>query len=706
VDKERGMLDSLFRPKSVAVIGASTKDLSIGNRIVKNLIDFGFKGSIYPINLKADEILGVQAYKSILDVPGDVDVVHMVIRSKFVPQAIDDCGEKGVKFVILNGGGFAEVGPEGAAIQEDCLGRAKTHGIRILGPNCQGIINTDPDVRAYCNFTFTKPDPGSISIVALSGGVAETIHQAFSEMGIGTRMYASNGNACDVTIPEILRYYGDDQGTRVIVLYVEGLRDPETFLKVAREVAAKKPILAMKAGRTEEGAKAAASHTGGLAKEDLATDLIFDKTGILTFTDEEELCQAAVAFSSQPIPKGNRVGMITNTGGPAVIATDVLINAGLMIPPLSEKAKAVLREKLFPEASVGNPIDVLATAGAEQFRTAIDVVMEEDQIDSVYLNFVTPFFVDAESIAREIVEVNKERRKPIICNLMTDKRQWVGTVETLKQGGIPYYSFPSTAAKVLTALTKYNEIRVRDIGQVRRFDDVDGEKVEYVLRKVKEAGREFLSATEVYGILDAYGIPAADWRIAADAAEAVEAAAEIDFPVVVKADAETIVHKSDVAGVVVDLWDSDSVQAVVEEMEERLEVKDLKFLIQKYLSGGKEVIIGAKAEEGLGHLVMFGIGGIYVEIMKDVVFKLTPVTKVEAQEMISSLHAAPLLEGVRGEKGIHQEGIIEVIQRVSQLVSDWPMIQELDINPVIAYEDKVFVVDARISVSKSNSGER
>ncbi|MEE8567365.1 MAG: acetate--CoA ligase family protein [Anaerolineales bacterium] len=700
------MLDSLFRPKSVAVIGASTKDLSIGNRIVKNLIDFGFKGSIYPISLKADEILGVQAYKSILDVPGDVDVVHMVIRSKFVPQAIDDCGEKGVKFVILNGGGFAEVGPEGAAIQEDCLSRAKTHGIRILGPNCQGIINTDPDVRAYCNFTFTKPDPGSISIVALSGGVAEAIHQAFAEMGIGTRMYASNGNACDVTIPEILRYYGDDQGTRVIVLYVEGLRDPETFLKVAREVAAKKPILAMKAGRTEEGAKAAASHTGGLAKEDLATDLIFEKTGILSFTDEEELCQAAVAFSSQPIPKGNRVGMITNTGGPAVIATDVLINAGLMIPPLSEKAKAVLREKLFPEASVGNPIDVLATAGAEQFRAAIDIVMEEDQIDSVYLNFVTPFFVDAESIAREIVEVNKERRKPIICNLMTDKRQWVGTVETLKQGGVPYYSFPSTAAKVLTALTKYSEIRVRDIGQVRRFDDVDREKAEYVLRKVKEAGRELLSATDVYGILDAYGIPAADWRIAADAAEAVEAAAEIDFPVVVKADAETIVHKSDVAGVVVDLWDSDSVQAVVEEMEERLEDKDLKFLIQKHLSGGKEVIVGAKAEEGLGHLVMFGIGGIYVEIMKDVIFKLTPVTKVEAQEMISSLRAAPLLEGVRGEKGIHQEGIIELIQRVSQLVSDWPTIQELDLNPIIAYEDKVFVVDARISVSNSYSGER
>jgi acyl-CoA synthetase (NDP forming) len=311
------MLDALFKPKSVAVIGASTKELSIGNRIIKNLLDFGFKGSVYPISLKADEIRGVKAYKSILDVPKDVDVVHIVIPSKFVPQAIEDCGQKGVKFVILNGGGFSEVGPEGAAIQDDCMSRAKKYNIRILGPNCQGIINTDPEIRAYCNFTFTKPEPGSISIVALSGGVAEVIHQAFSEADVGTRIYASNGNACDVSIPEIIKYLGDDEETRAIVLYVEGLRAPELFMEVAKEVAANKPILAMKAGRTMEGAKAAASHTGGLAKVDIATDLIFEKTGILSFRDEGELCQAAMAFASQPIPKGHRVGMITNTGGPA-----------------------------------------------------------------------------------------------------------------------------------------------------------------------------------------------------------------------------------------------------------------------------------------------------------------------------------------------------------------------------------------------------
>jgi acyl-CoA synthetase (NDP forming) len=692
------MLDSLFRPKSVAVIGASTRELHIGNRIIKNLLDFGFKGAVYPINPKADEIRGVRAYGSILDVPTDVDIVHMVIPARFVPQAIDDCGQKGVKFVILNGGGFAEVGPEGAAIERDCLAKAKEHGIRIFGPNCQGIINTDPTVRAYCNFTFTRPDAGFISIVALSGGVAEVIHQAFSEMDIGTRMYASNGNACDVSIPEILSYYGDDEGTRVIVLYVEGLREPATFLEVASEVAARKPILAMKAGRTEEGAKAAASHTGGLAEVDIATDLIFEKAGILSFRDEGELCQAAVAFASQPIPRGKRVGMITNTGGPAVIATDVLVNAGLEIPPLSKTAMKILNETLFPEASIGNPLDVLATAGAEHFRVAIDVMMAEEQIDSLYINLVTPFFVDTDGIAREIVAANTQAKKPIICNLMTDKRQWTETLRILREGGIPCYSFPGTAARALAALTRYQEIRSREIGAPRRFDDVDRDRAQQIIQKAQEAGRELLSAAEVYEILAAYGLAAANWRVVDSPGEAEKAATEIGFPVVVKADSESIVHKSDVGGVAVDLKDGNAVRAAIQDMERGLEAEGLRFLVQEYLPGGMEIIVGATAEEDLGHLIMFGLGGIYVEILEDVAFNLSPVTAVEAAEMLSSIKAAPLLKGVRGERGIDEQGIIEIIQRLSQLVTELPMIQEMDLNPVIAYGDRVAVVDARIGL--------
>jgi acyl-CoA synthetase (NDP forming) len=692
------MLDSLFRPRSVAVIGASTKELHIGNRIVKNLLEFGFKGPVYPINPKADQIQGIQAYSSILDVPTDVDVVHMVIPAKFVPQAIDDCGQRAVKFVILNGGGFAEVGPEGAAIERDCLAKAKKYGIRIFGPNCQGIINTDPDVRAYCNFTFTRPDPGSISIVALSGGVAEVIHQAFSAAGVGTRMYASNGNACDVSIPEILSYYGEDVGTRVIVLYVEGLREPAEFLEVASAVAAKKPILAMKAGRTEEGARAAASHTGGLAKVELATDLIFEKAGILGFRDEGELCQAAMAFASQPIPRGNRVGMITNTGGPAVIATDVLVGAGLEIPPLSEEAAGALENKLFPEASIGNPIDVLATAGGEHFRAAMDVLMSEEQIDSLYINFVTPFFVDTEGIAREIAEVSQQERKPILCNLMTDTRQWAETLRILRDGGVPCYGYPGTAARALAALTQYQQLRSREIGDVARFDDVDRGKAEDILQHATEAGREFLSAAEAYEILATYGIAAARWCTVESAAGAEQAALEMGFPVVVKADSESIVHKSDVGGIALDLTTGKAVRLAVQDMEKRFGHEDLRFLVQEYLPGGLEIIVGAKAEKELGHLIMFGLGGIYVEILEDVVYKLSPVTTVEAREMLSSIKAAPLLKGVRGQIGVDEEGIVEIIQRLSQLVTDLPMIRELDLNPVIAYGDRVAVVDARIGL--------
>jgi len=692
------MLDSLFRPKSVAIIGASTKDLSIGNRVIKNLVDFEFKGPIYPINPKADEVRGIKAYKSIMDCPDGIDVVHMVIPAKFVPQAVEDCGKKGVKNIIINSGGFSEIGPEGEAIEKDFLARAKKYGIRMFGPNCQGIINSDPDIRAYCNFTFTKPDVGFISIVALSGGVAEVIHQGFSEMGIGTRIYASNGNACDITIPEIIRYLGDDEGTRVIVTYVEGLRDPETFMKVAKEVAAKKPVLAMKAGRTKEGAKAAASHTGGLAKEDIATDLIFKKAGILTFRDEGELIQAAAAFATQPIPKGKRVGIITNTGGPAVIATDILVADGLELPPLSEKTKGLLKEKLYPEATVSNPVDVLATANAGHYRACLDAMMDDDNFDCIYVNFVTPFFVDTDSIAKEIVEVNKQQRKPMVCNLMTDKSQWTETVKILQEGGVPCFSLPGVGARALTALVRYNTIRSREVVEVTTFADVDKTKGIDIIGKAKDAGRNILSAAEVYDILAAYKIPVANWRIAGNVEDAEKAAMEIGFPVVVKADSKTIIHKSDMGGVAVNLKDGDAVKSVVVEMEKKLAADDLKFFVQKQMPDGLEVIMGAKAEEGLGHLMMFGMGGIYVEVLKDVVFDITPVSASEAREMISSIKMAPLLEGVRGEKGVDQKALVEIIQRLSQLVTDLDDIEEMDLNPVIAYEDGVFVVDARISI--------
>jgi acetyltransferase len=697
--KEEDMLESLFRPKAVAVIGASSKELSIGNRVIKNLIDFGFRGSIYPINPSADEIRGIKAYKSILDCPGDVDVVHMVIPAKFVPQAVEDCGMKGVKHIIINSGGFGETGAEGAAIEKDFLERARRYGIRILGPNCQGIINTDAEIRAYCNFTFTKPDPGFISIVALSGGVAEVIHQAFAQMGVGTRIYASNGNAVDVTIPEIMNYLGDDEGTRVIVTYVEGLRDPANFMKAATAVAARKPILAMKAGRTKEGAKAAASHTGGLAKEDIATDLIFKKAGVLSFRDEGHLIQAAAAFATQPIPRGNRVGIITNTGGPAVIATDVLVAAGCTLPPLSEPTRALLKEKLYPEASIGNPVDVLATGTAQHYRACMDAMMADDSFDGVFVNFVTPFFVDNESIAREIVAVSQQRRKPLVCNLMTDKQQWGEVVRILREGGVPCYPLPGEAARAMAALVHYHILRSREPATAHDFTDVKPDKARRIITAARSAGRTQLAAADVYGILEAYKIPVAKWRLAVDPAGAADVAAKIGFPVVVKADAAAVLHKSDMGGVAVNLGSASAVKSAVAAMQKRISAPDLRFFVQRYLPGGLEIIMGAKAEEGLGHAVVFGLGGIHVEVMKDVVFNLTPISAPEAREMLGAIKSAVLLSGVRGQKGVNREKLAEILQRLSQLLGDLPEIQEMDLNPIMAFADKAFVVDARISLT-------
>ncbi len=691
------MLDALFQPKGVAVIGASTKELSIGNRIVRNLIEFGFQGGIYPINPKVDEVRGVKAYKSILDVPGPVDVVHLPIPAASVPPVIEDCGKKGVKFVILNGGGFAETGPTGAAIEEACVATARKYGMRIFGPNCQGIINTAPEARAYCNFTFTRPEPGAISIIALSGGVAELLHQTLFQIGAGTRMYASNGNARDVSIPEILQHYGRDEGTQAIVLYVEALRDPKAFLDAALKVGRKKPILAMKAGRTEAGSMAAASHTGGLARKDITTDLIFEKAGVLTFQDERELCEAASVFPTQPMPKGNRVGIITNTGGPSVIATDVLSGGGLVMPQLSPQSEAALKEKLLKETTIRNPLDVLATANAGHFRAALDAMMNDDNIDSVFISLVTPFFVDNEAIAREIVEVNRQQIKPIVCTLMTDKDGCAETVRIMKEGEVPCFDFPTSAAKVLVALSKYGEIARKQAGRVKIFNDVDKAQAGAVLKEAAKTAGSALPAADVYRLLSAYNIPVADWRIVSDARKAEEAAAAIGFPVAVKVDSASVVHKSDVGGVILDLATGKEVGAAVEGMSARIAAADKKFLVQKCVPRGREVIVGAKADEA-GCLVMAGMGGIFAEVLNDVAFKLAPLTEGEAKEMLSSLKGSALLKGVRGQKGVDEAKLVELILRVSQMATDLPMIRELDLNPVMLFEDRAVVVDARIVI--------
>ncbi len=697
-------LDALFSPRAVAVVGASNRELTIGYRIIENLLDFGYAGPIYPVNPKGGEIRGLKAYASILDTPDPVDVAHIVIRNKYVPACIEDCAKKGVKAVIVNTAGFREIGEEGAALEDQLVAIARKTGIRVFGPNCQGVINTDPAVRAYCNFTFTRPTPGHISIVAQSGGVGEVIHQRITELGVGARHYASNGNACDVSIPEIIQHYGADEQTKVIVVHIESLPDSRAFLEVATQVARRKPILAMKVGRTAEGAKAVSSHTGGMMKQDTAIELIFEKAGIVPFRNIEELCQSAIGFASQPIPVGNRVGMIANTGGPAIIATDELIENGMVMPPLSKQTESLLREKLYPEASINNPVDVLATAGPEHFAAAINALLADDGIDAVFLNFVTPFFVDTLGVAREIAEANRGSRKPIVATVMTEKKGWAETLDLIRNGGVPTYDMPETGAKVLASMGRYAALLKRPIEPPVSFSDTDAPRARSIIKAAGQAKKACLSADEGYDLLTCYGIPVAGYRTAGNVDECLAAADEIGYPVVLKVDAESVVHKTDSGGVVLDIHDREALRTQAEQMAARFAGASPRFLVQQQLPGGtgvspviqQEVIVGAKAVEGLGHAVMFGLGGIYIEVLKDVNFKITPVTAHEAREMIESLRAYPLLAGVRGQAGVNVAALAEIIQRVSQMLVDNPEIRELDINPLFAFQDGAKAADIRV----------
>jgi len=689
-------LDALFSPRAVAVVGASNRELTIGYRILQNLRDFGYTGPVYPVNPKGGEILGLKAYPSILDVPGPVDVAHIVIKNTYVPACVQDCAKKGVKAVIVNTAGFGEIGGAGTVLEEELVAAARRTGIRVFGPNCQGVINTDPAVRAYCNFTFTRPACGHISIVAQSGGVGEVIHQRITELGVGVRLYASNGNACDVSIPEIIEHFGADKLTKVIVVHVESLPDPGAFLRAATEVARRKPILAMKAGRTAEGAKAVSSHTGGLVKQDTAVELVFDKAGVVAFRSVEDLCQSAIAFALQPVPAGNRVGMVANTGGPAIIATDELIENGMVMPPLSAKAEAYLRERLYPEASLHNPVDVLATAGPEHFAAAIDALLSDEGIDAVFLNFVTPFFVDTLGVAREIAQANRRSTKPIVATVMTEKKGWAETLKVIRESGVPLYDMPETGARALAAMGRYAFYRKRPVEAPAVFAEVDARGARAVVAKAVQAGRACLLADEGYSLLNRYGIRVAAHQLCGTVDDCVAAAERIGFPVALKIDAESLVHKSDRGGVVLDIRDRTALREHAGRLAAQFADLSPRLMVQQMLCGGQEVIVGAKRVERLGHVLMFGLGGIYVEVMKDVSFKIAPVGRREAHGMIDSLRTYPLLSGARGRPGVDLTALVEIIQRVSQLVTEIPEIRELDINPIFAFEDGAAAVDVRV----------
>ncbi|MCX7703753.1 MAG: acetate--CoA ligase family protein, partial [Planctomycetota bacterium] len=646
----------------------------------------------------------IRAYPSVKEIPDAIDVAHIVIPANLVPQAVRECGEKGVKVVIINSAGFKEVGAEGAALEDEVVKIAKEYRVRVLGPNCQGIINSDASVRAYCNFTFTYPKEGNISIVAQSGGVGEVLNQRLDELGIGVRMYASNGNACDISIPEIISFWGDDEKTRVIIVHIENLSDPKGFLERVSKVTRKKPVLAMKTGRTVEGSKAVASHTGGLAGgEDRVTEALLDKCGCVVFRDEEELCQAAIAFSKQPIPRGGRVGMLTNTGGPAIIATDELIEAGLTMPALSEESQKRLRQTLYPAAVVSNPVDVLATGTPEHWEVAVDTLIKDENIDSVLINFVTPFFVDTVSCAKKFAAKAPEAfdsLKPLIMCVMTDRRKWTETLRIINSANIPEYEFPETAAKALIAMTRYSEILSRPLETPRRFEDVKKEKVERILSLALKEKRTLLTQAEGFEVLSAYGIRTAKWASVGGKKDLDAASDAVGFPAVLKVDdPKEALHKSEKGALILDIKDKSSLKRAADRLWTQFS-PNTPLLLQEMIDAEREVIIGALWSPGDVHLIMFGAGGVAAELLRDVSFCVAPVTPFEAKRMISRIKLAPLLSGFRKYAPADTSSLAEMVERLSILVSHFPQIKELDVNPVkVPAEPKTPVaVDVRIII--------
>jgi acyl-CoA synthetase (NDP forming) len=685
---EGKMLDSLFRPRSVAVMGASNNPFSIGNRVVKNILDYGFKGQVYPINPKDKEILGLKAYASILDVPGEVDICCIAIKNTLVPQIVEDCGKKGVKFVIIHTAGFREMGEEGAKLEDAVLEAARRYGVRVYGPNCQGVMNSDPEVSIYANFTFTPLQPGRASILAQSGGVAETLNLNLRKMGSGFRIYASHGNAADVNTNDILDYLGDDPETRTIMMHIESMKDTEGFIKRCRRIARDKSILAIRTGRTTAAAKAVSSHTGSLMQQDSLTDAIFKHAGVIRFRTAEEMISSAYAFANQPVPAGPNVGIIANAGGPGIIAIDECVSNGLTLAKFSVETKKRLRAGLIPEAYVENPVDVAATATPEHFALTLSCLIEDPGVDSIIVTMVTPFFVDTEGIARCIAEAAGKSKKPILVVVMTNEN-WASTVDIIKNAGIPVYDYAETASRVVATMVHYGKIR-KQLAEAPAKAKGNKTQARKILAKLPDG---FIPQAAAFELLSAYDIPTARTRFLAGNAKSLP---KVKFPAVLKVDSAAVVHKSEVEGVVLNINNNTALKREYKTMSRRF--PDANFVVQEQCLQGTEIIVGIKREEGIGPVLMFGMGGVHVELLKDVSFRLAPLSRSDAARMIREIRSFTLLTGGRGRPAADLAAIERLLVSVSRMAMDLPEILEMDLNPAFVYPrgQGIKVVDVRI----------
>ncbi len=697
------MLEHFFTPTSVAVIGASTEPGKVGYDILRNLIEAKFQGTIYPVNPKADAILGVKAYPSISDVPGNVDLAVIVIPARFIADVMVKCGEKGIDSVVIISAGFKEVGAEGKALEDQVMAIAKQYGIRVIGPNCLGIISTGVGLNA--SFAPVTPKNGHLALFSQSGALATAILDWSTQAGIGFNKFFTFGNQADVNSIDLLRAWKDDPEIRAIVAYIEAISDGQTFMRVAEEVARVKPVIIVKSGTTAAGAKAAASHTGSLAGADRAYDAAFQQCGVLRARTVQELFDYAIAFANQPLPKGTRVAVVTNAGGPGILCTDAIEKSGLRQAPISDELVEKLKTRMSPSSNFHNPIDVLGDAKANLYEFALTALLEDPNIDGIF-NVVTPqTSTEIPETAQVVADIEAKTDKPILGVFMGGTLMQEG-VDLLMANDVPNYPFPERAVAAFKAMADYAAWRDLPVETPKSFT-VDKAAVAAAFAKTRAEGRDELIEVECAAILEAYGFVLPQNKLCASADEAAAFANSIGYPVVMKIASPDISHKSDVGGVKVGLASADAVRDAYDAMMCKIptlkpDAKILGVNIQQMITTGKQTILGVNRDPQFGPMIMFGLGGIYVEVLKDVTFRIAPLTERDARQMVSEIRSYKLLTGVRGEAAVDIDAIVDSILRLSQLVTDFPEIAEMDINPLCALPNGqgAIALDSRISLTK------
>ncbi|MBS4015369.1 MAG: acetate--CoA ligase family protein [Candidatus Latescibacteria bacterium] len=696
-------LKFIFWPRSIAVIGASTRSGSVGQATFANILMNGYTGIVYPVNPSVRSVLGVKAYPSVLHIPDEVDLAVIIVPASSVPMIIEECGQKNVKGAIIITAGFKEIGESGAKLEYRIKEIAAKHNLSLIGPNCFGMINSDQRVRLNATFGKALPPAGNIAFVSQSGAVGVTALEYAESEGIGLSKFISIGNKADINENELLEYLRDDEQTKVIILYLEDIVYPKHFMDIAYDVTSNigKPILAIKSGRTVEGAKAASSHTGALAGSDEAYNAFMHQCGIIRVDTVSELFDYAKAFSGQPIPKSRNIAIITNAGGIGIMATDSVIRNELYLSQYTEQTKQKLREFLPASASINNPLDVIGDSDEKRYAQALKLLLEDENVDGVITIWTPTLMAETKIIAQEISKLAPNYSKPIMgCLLSLENTKEV--IQTLWQSKIPYYPFPETAAQALADMCSFYDWTQLPKSQVKVFDDVKKKTVEDIIKHAQKRSPVSILEFEGYKILNAYKIPVLPNTLVKSKHELIPKAKEIGYPIVMKIVSPDILHKTDVGGVAVDITSDDELVRKFNEMQAK--IKELKpdakiegYLLQKMAERGVETIMGIKKDPQFGSLIMFGLGGIYVEVLKDVSFRICPIKALSAIHMIQDIKSYRILKGFRGKGPADVPTIEEALQRLSQLTTDFPEFTEIDINPFVVYEkgNGAFAIDAR-----------